>query len=356
MDFVLSLQHLALVRVAITVYNSPEITDIKEKFKNALGSTDSREWKPLMLEKLKNSVLPDILHEKLLSILQPISLEIESWKEDMLDCVIHKPLDICWKSIGMIDREETAKRFVRSNDSDVLQRFAMACSFWMFDDVQKIWNKATVYERIHIEMTLMQEKKHSTSNETEERNPKRSKTNKVSEFWVMWFNWLHNGANPTTRYPSQQQRDRNKSLSWSFTVLSETSPQQTLPICKLHELMQQKYISKNYGHMYFSCRDDTLKTNYLQKAPLMILEYFLRWPLQFKFLEIAGLAWNHLKKSDFFSIMLYIYQQKISKCCSDFDYVSLLQEFWDQSPEHFKAYAKERGRFIWIKNYINEKL
>ncbi|GFT16021.1 uncharacterized protein NPIL_378561 [Nephila pilipes] len=347
MDFVPTLEHLALVKVAIITYYSPEITDIKEKFKKGIGSMDSREWKPLLLEKLKNSVLPHILHEKLLGVLQPISLEIESWTEDMLYCGIHKPLDICWKSFGTIDRLETAKRFVQSEDSNVIQRFAMACHFWMSDDVLKIWKEATVYERIHIEMTLMQEKKESISNETGERKPKRFKTNRVGDFLMKWFDWLHKGGDPNERHLFLDE-----SLFWYDHVPPESSLIQELPINKLHSLMQQKYYNTNYGRMYFLCMNDVQKMFYFQKEPLIVLKHFLDWPLQFKFLEIAEQCWIHMTECEFFRILLHITEQKISRFCSDFNYVRLLQEFWNQSPEHFKEYAKERRHFFWIKDYI----
>ncbi|GFT61045.1 uncharacterized protein NPIL_460381 [Nephila pilipes] len=346
MDFVPSLQHLALVRVAITAYYSPEITDIKEKFKNGIGSTRIHEWQPLMLKRLKKSVLPHIFHEKLLGILQPISLEIESWEEDMLDLGIHKPLDICWKSLGTIDRVETAKRFVQSEDSNVIQRFNMACHFWMSDDVLEIWDVASVYERIHIEMTLMQEKKESISNETEERKPKRFKTNRVGELLVKWFDWLHEGG-----YPSDLHLFLDESLLWYDHVPPETGLVRKLPINELRSMMQQKD-NTNYGRMYFSCMNDTQQMFYFQMEPCIVLKYFLDWPLQFKFLEIAKRAWIYLTVYDFFRVLLHIIEKKILRFCSDFDYASLLQEFWKQSSEHYKTYAKKHALFFFVKEYI----
>ncbi|GFQ98676.1 hypothetical protein TNCT_272201 [Trichonephila clavata] len=104
----------------------------------ANGLTEMFSLKKLIRERISNSVIPTRLLEKFIDILEPLSNEIESWKRDMLDFGIHQQLDKCLTSSGTIDRIETAKKFVRSEDQNVLQHFVLACYFWLTADVIRL--------------------------------------------------------------------------------------------------------------------------------------------------------------------------------------------------------------------------
>ncbi|GFY78026.1 uncharacterized protein TNIN_92081 [Trichonephila inaurata madagascariensis] len=343
MNFVPSLEHLALVKVAISIHNSSEFLESKEKFRLSCDSFDMFPVKRVFREILLKLVIPDRLCEKLLGIIKPISNEIDTWKMELLSFGIHKQLDICLTSSGTIDRMETAKKFVRSEDQNVVERFALACHFWMTDDVLKMWNKASVDEKIHIEKELLHPKDsfccclRSPRLRTEVQFQRLESTHYLKR----WFGWLHDGGDPCTQ---------RHFLKESLFLLSCANPTPNMlrafPPQMLRVLIKHKY-DTFYGRAYFSCLDYNQKLRFFQQEPLAVLRDYLKWPLQFKFLEMAGQAWNYMTVKDFYDLLYTISEEKMSPRSleidheSDFDYEGLLHEFWEQSPHHLKISAKE---------------
>ncbi|GFT56295.1 hypothetical protein TNCV_346251 [Trichonephila clavipes] len=155
MNYIASLEHLALIKLTISIQNSSEFLESIEKFRKSNDSTSEFPVKQFFRERLSESLIPNRLREKLLDIIEPLSYDIKSWKKELSDFGVRKQIDICLTSSGTIDKLETAKKFVRSEDQNVAERFALACHFWMTDDVLKMWNKASVDEKIRIERKLL---------------------------------------------------------------------------------------------------------------------------------------------------------------------------------------------------------
>ncbi|GFY72254.1 uncharacterized protein TNIN_333941 [Trichonephila inaurata madagascariensis] len=333
MNAIPPLERLALIRVAMSIYNASAFSKFRDTFLEVTGLTQIFPMRRLFRERISDSAIPNILREKLLDIFLPISREIDSWRKDMSDFGIHKQLDICLTSYGTIDRVETAKKFVRSDDPNLLQRFTLACLFWMTEDVLNIWNKASVYERIHIEMTLLSEK----TKKDEYYRVHDVATNCLKK----WLDWLHEGGDPYALHIFV-----NESFFNFPQVPPEANLVRALPPKKLRELIRSKFRT-SYGRAYFSCLDYNQKMRFLQQEPFSVLEDYLRWPLQFYFLEMASQAWEYMAEADFTRLLRIISEEKTSPripyvdCESDFDYQGLLMEFWKQSPQRFKMFAEE---------------
>ncbi|GFV14733.1 uncharacterized protein TNCV_2587061 [Trichonephila clavipes] len=343
MNVLQSLENLALIKVAIAIYHSSEISELKEKFRKLNGDLDIFQVKQLFHETISNSVLPFGVREKLLGVMKPIIMDIESWNVEKRRFGIHKQLDICLTSAGTIDRKETAKKFVRSEDQNIVERFAVATHFWMTDDVLKIWNNASVSDRIYIENELaypkdafswVLDRPHQMTDEDYE-------SLETTEHVTRWFDWLHDGGDRRMLY---NFLDDNV-LPHSRTI-PEPNLIRALPQEKLQQLMRMKY-GTYYFRVYFSSLDYNQKLTILQQKPFMILHDYLEWPLQFKFLEMANQAWKYLTGKDFYKLLYIISEEKIlplhsANYVGDFDYEGLLREFWKQSPHHLKISAKEQ--------------
>ncbi|GFU02470.1 uncharacterized protein TNCV_3247611 [Trichonephila clavipes] len=347
MNVLQSLENMALIKVAICVYHSSDFSEVQEKFRSPYGFLDLMKAKELFGETISNFVLPIRLREKLLDIIQPIIMDIETWNMQKKKFGVRKQLDICLTSSGTIDRIETAKKYVRSKDQNVVKRFALACHFWLTDDVLKIWNKANVDERIHMEMELLHPE-NSSYWRLERLRPRTGEQFQVLETikcLKQWFDWLHGGGDPCTQ---------RKFLDEHLFTFSHTIPEpnllQALPPDKLRQLIKRKYRELS-GRFYFSCLDYSQKLSLLQQEPFMILNDYLKWPLQFKFLEMAGQAWKYMTGNDFYGLLWIISRQIMStgthfvEFDSGFDYEILFLEFWKQSPYHLKISAKEHHNY-----------
>ncbi|GFQ87775.1 uncharacterized protein TNCT_499061 [Trichonephila clavata] len=339
------LERLALIRVAISIYNASAFSEFRDTLIEVTSLIQILPIKRLFRDRISNSVVPFLLREKLLDMFEPLSREIDSWKKDMSDFGIHKQLHICLTSSGAIDRVETAKKFVRSDDPNLLQRFTLACLFWMTEDVLNMWNKASVYERIHIEMTLLSEKS--------QKDERYQVSKVVTDCLKKWFDWLHAGGNPSALHSFVSE-----SLFQYCHVPPKTNLLRALPPEKLRELIKCKY-NTPYYRAYFSCLDFNQKMSFLQHEPFIVLDDHLKWPLQINFLEVASQAWEYLSGVEFLRLLRNISEQNTLpfrhiECESDFDYEGLLFEFWKQSPHYLKMLAKESNDWPCIMlNYHN---
>ncbi|GFY72260.1 uncharacterized protein TNIN_334001 [Trichonephila inaurata madagascariensis] len=343
MNFVPSLEHLALIRVAIFIYQTPEVEKLKEKYRRNNRFVSTLPLEKLIQKVASNSAVPVTVISKLLDIIEPLSKEIESWRKAMLDFGIHQQFDICLTSSGTIDRIETAKKFVRSEDQNVVQRFALACNFWLTDDVLKMWNEASVDERIEIKTKLIHSEDRyywiPTINRISVLRVKKSPV--ITKCLKKWFDWLQGGGEPCKLFIYM------KELYLEYPhVPPELSLLRAYPPHKLRLFITLKY-ETDYGRTYFSCLDYEQKMRILETEPRLILQDHLKWPLQFKFLEMANQAWEYLTGEDFYSLLWIINEDKMSfgkndmNRGRDFDYESLLHEFWKQSPCHLKLSAKQ---------------
>ncbi|GFT69763.1 uncharacterized protein TNCV_3700461 [Trichonephila clavipes] len=334
MNTIPPLERLALIRVAMSIYNASAFSEFRDTFLEVTGLTQIFPLKRLFRERISDSAIPIKLREKLLDLFLPISRELDSWKKDMSDIGIHKKLDICLTACGTIDRVETAKKFVRSDDPNLLQRFTLACLFWMHEDVLNIWNKASVYERIHIEMTLLSEK----TREDERYQMHRVVTHCLKK----WLDWLHEGGDPYVLHLFV-----NESFFRHSQIPPEANRVRALSPEHLRNLIKSKYFDTSYGRTYFACLDYNQKISFLQQEPFLVLEDYLKWPLQTSFLEMARHAWKYMTGRDFLRLLRIMSEEKTSPRIpyvdreSDFDYEGLLLEFWKQSPYHLKMHAKE---------------
>ncbi|GFR28533.1 uncharacterized protein TNCT_452691 [Trichonephila clavata] len=82
-------------------------------------------------------------------------------------------------------------------------------------------------------------------------------------------------------------------------------------------------------------RQETIK----KLAPSNILEYFLDPPLHDKFLDVAASLMPYILLEDFVYVVHAIIFGRILPGFQDFDYVSLLKKLWSITPVHLKKYV-----------------
>ncbi|GFT70578.1 HTH_Tnp_Tc3_2 domain-containing protein [Trichonephila clavipes] len=346
MNVLQSLENLALIKVAISIYHSSEFSELKEKFRNPNGSLDILQLKKLFHETISNSVIPFRIREKLLCIITPIMYNIDRWNVEQKQFGIRKQLDICLTSAGTIDKIKAYKKFVRSDDENVVERFALACYCWMTDDVLKIWNKASVDEKIHIERKLLHRKDSSywMLGKWRRRTEELFERLETTQCLKKWFDWLRDGGDPCT-----QHNFIDESLFTFSLTIPEPNLLRALPPEELRQTIKYKYYCDN-GRDYFSCLDYDLKLRFFRQEPTTILYDYLKWPLQFKFLEMASQAWEYMTGSDFYELLWVISKQKMSPRIhslqfeSDFDYEAQGPRVTTLFEDRFLAVTAKRNR------------
>ncbi|GFQ98220.1 hypothetical protein TNCT_253341 [Trichonephila clavata] len=134
MNFIHSLEHLALSKVAVEIYTSPEVREYERKLVQPFYYTYNAFWEPFVWEKVSSWVPFEVIQDKIVGAIKPLSNELLMWKAD--HCKILGPnaeekISFCWKPEGTIDRLETAKSLIHDKDFTIGQRFILACYYWL---------------------------------------------------------------------------------------------------------------------------------------------------------------------------------------------------------------------------------
>lgn len=309
-----SLQHLSLIQSAIVVCSDPLVKKLTDDFEIplCLFSNDMLENCMSMKRSMK---LPQNLEMEVMKLLKPISLEIEKWKEDhsrVIDTGIDLTNYFVWKNAGIIDRQATAMALIQSDHLlDVKHRFALACFYCFSGPITTLWKEISPLGKTRIVCR--------------------------SEIVHLWKSWLESGS-----------VDMNDSFFyWSLLddnpfatcfVLSKLSPEER---DKYLESIHSKIgpLSVNVLAFCYTQLDENSRTRLFQKYPLKMLQWFLNWPLQGLFLEKAEIACEYLSELEFQAILFFIFSERILTSWQDFNYVDLLQKFWNQSPSKFKSFV-----------------
>ncbi|GFT59359.1 uncharacterized protein NPIL_132351 [Nephila pilipes] len=314
LNFVPSLEHIALVKVAVALYNSAEVTRLETEHL-PLCKTPDEEWKILIRSKVSNSELPTVLQEKVINLLKPLSLEFCRWQSNnqFIPKRVHRPIYMHWRSVGTIDGFETAKRLLLCRDLTFNERFFMACHYWMKKVVVKMWKKASATERINL-VRLVSDSENTLS----------------PTYFVLqrWFDWLKEGSH---RSPS----------TYSLIMCGAHLPIKSLVWQEWPSDLFVSYLAARIcehpsddDRIYISNLDIRLQQMLFKKKPFATLKMFLEWPLTTKFMEMIGQLRDYLTPNEL-KDLLELITTKIETNWKHFDYVSLLKDLKQQNPHHF---------------------
>ncbi|GFU42700.1 uncharacterized protein NPIL_646751 [Nephila pilipes] len=104
----------------------------------------------------------------------------------------------------------------------------------------------------------------------------------------------------------------------------------------INSVMSRIYIQYEEFLLCLSKISDDEKEIIFIQYPLKILMYFLDWPLQSEFLETAERLLPYLTVDDFRDTLKVILYERILLGRKDFHYIDLLKEFWSMIPQPFK--------------------
>ncbi|GFT81806.1 uncharacterized protein TNCV_4336541 [Trichonephila clavipes] len=320
MLLVCTLKQLAAIKIATVVFSDPAISS----FENLWGSSEER-WGKYVREKLPKDILPE-LQENIVAMMRPMSYEVENWMkehENILDDDVEE-FSFYWKGDGTIDRMKTINTLIDSKHLPIGFRFVLACNYLLDEDVLRVWNDMpTGIQRKFLGFGV---RRYSFGKATE-RN---------TGIWCSWY-----------------KNKYEKLLGTKFELgiapygWDDLSVQGNLPLkLPLEERFQMllhilDQCNDSYIHRicFFQMNTDQQKEA-LKIHPYHVLKSFLTWPGQSLFVQMAKQTWDDLPKWHYCCLLHIMLCQKILLNWKDFNYVELLQNFWNESPDDFKEYTK----------------
>ncbi|KAF8797050.1 uncharacterized protein LOC129981803 [Argiope bruennichi] len=345
MIFLPSLEHIAAVKVALTVYNDDIAHFLGEFIETYKYDPDNsfsiskrqeeriRERKKEIRIKLLTQ-LPESLVDRVVHILQPIVAEVHFWVRDHYDIIKHIQKrhitnNLCWKSEGTIDRIKTSKLLIQNANVNGELRFALAFAYFYEQDI---------YSQMFQSLT-----------EKERERIYRNDSDLDVGFWMRWdrergsSSWTYNAEDFEFDYWEEvitllNYRCRRVRISSFYSDLNDRYDKRRI----LHSLWPHlSYVDDLRVCYYLSDKSERDKIFHNPRSPFEsktkdLLCSYIDWPLQTIFLDVVNQMWDRLTPECFEHFLSYIVHQKLSKSMEDFDYLKLFKDLWNRIPDNYK--------------------
>ncbi|GFY39512.1 uncharacterized protein TNIN_315371 [Trichonephila inaurata madagascariensis] len=290
-------------------------------------------WEELVVGRISSFLLPQLLQHELLEVIRSVSIEIEKWIKDHF-LFLQRSADIAymaqchfqWDPMGKIDRLKTANKLIMNEGLYIEDRCILAVHYGLTE-------KISIRENVLDEVVKKYEK-----------FPWRG-----ARADYVWKEFIGDGD---CSYVAQQN------------FFPRASPEQKV-LC-LNAVMSKASLQYNEFVFYLSQMGDDERKEVFKTHAFKILEqYFLDWPLQYKFSEVAEQLLPYFSESNFRNMLRIILFEKIMLRRKDFNYVHLLKEFWSLSSSHLKESIKTDSiyeplmfaiNFPVCENFPNEQL
>ncbi|CAL1288922.1 unnamed protein product [Larinioides sclopetarius] len=348
----LSLKEMSLRRVAVLLWRNSDILDAISKFRS-LSFFNSKKWRETFDERIKDEVskleLPESLTKWMTDIVNPISLEIQKWK-NFHENFIYNSYNhlsssdlskLCWNSEGTINYQKTAEEFVRCRAFSADKCYKLACIYCLEEYIPLLWEELPYYTKNHfcneyVTLPYMPYVwPHILTGDLSRLDYllKRSGRNLFSLNQYAFEYSAEKGNKSTSEYFFQKLTYEEREASLMRTALAVLKN----PNVKLNKYIED-FPKENFSDVF--CYLITLMTpdqqmDILKAQPVDVFLCFLDWPRQDLFLENAGLIWTCLPPIGYRDL---ICQMNGRYSSSGFYFPSLFQKFFLQSPPDFKKY------------------
>ncbi|GFU62423.1 uncharacterized protein NPIL_588651 [Nephila pilipes] len=337
-DSVFTLELLALTKFAIQIHSDPDIKAFQSKKQYFFRYMSAKEWEPVMEKKISSLNLPMILKKKVIALMQPISVQIDQWALDHFSiskCIFEHLTEYVWKDNGTIDRLKTANNYIQCENNNLVLRFLMACVYWLEEEAKQLWGKMPETSRRRLDGTYI--------------CPLSSRWQHAVKDWITF---LKSGA------VDWRKHSFSHPLSWycqdtiiiQGNLLQQLSPQDRLNVFKI---MMKKNIPMQTKIFCLLKMSAEHFEEVIEKDPLHVFTGLCNWPLHRQFQEMADRIFSLLNEQEFLEFLLEVICFKMYFAWMDCNYVELLNELWNRSPDYFKQYIATSEFFDILKMALN---
>lgn len=349
-----SFEHMALIKIAVTLWNQDDIRALMAKFYFPLLGSERREkWQEIedkVIEKVLQLPQPGPLKEKILSFIRPIGLQILKWleyhRENCYFC-IKLPNELCWTPQGTVDKKKTAGMLIKDENLDITRRYKLACIYCLENDIPELWNK------------IPENRRKSFYSEEDPRKVRQQ------ELVVLW---TYDIKGEVARMENMIERRLQRKCppcqyAFGYAAVGGNKAATEYFLQKLTHEERKESLARYAGYVAnrrcdsASNRTDLPKEHYadvlcfllsqmdeeqqievFKSHPYEVLKCLLDWPWQSLFMDTANLMWDFLSEEDY-DLLLRIIVDKVIDGYKDCDYQKLFGEFWQQSPNAHKRYV-----------------
>ncbi|GFY48932.1 uncharacterized protein TNIN_200521 [Trichonephila inaurata madagascariensis] len=271
-------------------------------------SLHNKQFELLVDQKLSTLSLPNIFKKEVTFLVRLVCIESDKWVQDhsritkFTTSLLHH---FHWTQDNKIDRHKTAKAIVADDNIDIRDRFMIASHYCFQEDVFSIWE-------------ILDDTQQSFFKECDFKMAR------------MWANWAIYQEELDWEEIARYSGCNGFGLQTYFPKLKREK--------RLQKLMSYRRGIWNDYHELKSCLsilDQNEQNEFLKKFPFQVLVLFLDWSLQAKLLDVVELLWTYLSERDFCGFLYLIHYQKRLSNLIGFDYVTLVKKLRKRIPFEF---------------------
>lgn len=354
MNYILkpSLEHIALVKLATTLWNPHDIRDLMTKFCIPLHNSELRKkWQKIediILEKVSQLPLPELLKKKTLDFIRHIGFQILNWVEyhrDKFGFNIGIPDEFYWLPRGAVDKKKMAEVLIRDEDIDITTRYKLACNYCLEKNIPELWDRIPEDRKMFfyneedplyvLQHDLVLLWTYDLKGElTKVRNMFEIISNRRCSPYQYAFECAASvGNGVATEYFLQRMNSVERKESLVATTASVATGR--------FEYHHAEYLKEYYSDILcvlLSHMDNSQQEELFKNFTYHVLKCFLDWPRQIFFMETASCMWSFLSGEIYEALMRKIID-KLKQGYKDFNYQKLFGEMWQQSPDVLKKYV-----------------
>ncbi|GFS92377.1 uncharacterized protein NPIL_540121 [Nephila pilipes] len=336
-----SLEYQALLRIVAGLWN-------RENARNGIWfslHSSVFEYFNQFMSVIRNDInhlpLPTKSKKELFHFSEGIALEMFRWNvhhNENYNLNIIIPNNICWKPLGTLNYEETAKLLIQNSTLPVFTRFYLSCMYGLEDSIKELWNAIPIYQRSLLRSEMY--------------------------FVYYWLNVLTlDTSSPWNGYREIRQMENltidvfRTSIYRRDIFVSDYIIKKIKPENKLNKLLITEFkntttrIYKFFPRMscmvkfpysdifcwLFHKLEKKQQQKMLMKHPFPVLLCYLEWPRQELFIEMAPYMFKYLSGIHFGFLLKEIAYKVLH--FKDFDYETLFGQFGRQSLVTHKEFA-----------------
>ncbi|GFW02204.1 uncharacterized protein TNCV_4989171 [Trichonephila clavipes] len=311
----LTLKEICLVKVAAEFINNADARGIINDYREEI-------WKKAMRDDVSLLDIPMSLLEGIIALLKPMKLDVDYWIRDHNGIFTTEQeccLEFYFNEDGTVNRIKTADSLIYSECLSVTTRFVLACQYLSRRDI------LTFFKNLH----------EAERNEILQEYSKENKTlNQHEEKVVQWITHYKAGCISESE-PSgcSSYRYNWTDVSVQSRLLDDLSKEDcNILLSAVFESTKKMHV----GRFCLSRMSADHREQLLTRFPARVLSIYLFRPYHNFFLDAADKVLDLLPEEDFEYLLHIIIYRKIGTLCKDFDYVQLLRQFWQRSPDRLK--------------------
>ncbi|GFS89250.1 uncharacterized protein NPIL_238881 [Nephila pilipes] len=288
--------------------------------------------------------LPTNIQNRLVPIVSELGLEIKMWFSSRRKRVLKYRINfdvrnaLSWRSIGIIDRFETARNLIRNENSQMSPRLYVACKYYFEEDAQRLYRNMSSNDRI-----LMRRK---WERSVSMRHWYKALLNRETLDWAQISSNL-------TDYEFFLRN--HEGIPYYFTRLQGREIRYMCIATCLEFRLLRPFDVYFCLHQFHADEFNDVITRLTKDQMLQVFDSFLYWPLQSIFLDVVNSFKTRLDEDVFVPLIAGLLN-KLECGQKDYDYANILKILWKEFPLYHSSFYKARDVLDRVNYVLNAPL